>query len=132
MSNAYSWYQTLIKPGWAPPSYLFSPVWTILYILIAISYGTVFWKIYKRKLPATISLPFILNLIFNLMFTPIQFGFRNNYLAAVDIILVLITLVWIFVLMYDKIKWIALMQLPYLFWVAFATILQLTVTYLNR
>lgn len=131
MDNTYSWYQTLIKPSWAPPSWLFGPVWTILYVLIAISFGTVFIKVYQKKLKPKIALPFLFNLVFNFSFTPIQFGLKNNFLAAADIIAVLVTLIWSITIIYKKENWIAYMQIPYLLWVAFATILQLTITYLN-
>lgn len=127
----YNWYQTLIKPTWAPPSWLFGPVWTVLYLLIGISFGTVFYRVYRKKLQPRFALPFVLNLIFNFAFTPLQFGLQNNLLAALDIVLVLVTLVWSLKIIYQKIRWIALINLPYLAWVSFATILQLTITYLN-
>lgn len=129
--DTYIWYSQLIKPSWAPPAWLFGPVWTVLYILIAISFGTVFYRIYKKKLPTKFAWPFVLNLVFNLAFTPIQFGLRNNFLAAIDVVLVLITLVWATKMIYKKIRWVAYLQIPYLLWVSFATLLQLTVTYLN-
>jgi len=91
--QTYNWYSQLVKPSWAPPAYLFGPVWTFFYILIALSFGWVFYKIIAKKLPLKTALPFILNLIFNFAFTPIQFGFKNNLLAAGDILLVLATLV---------------------------------------
>lgn len=78
-----------------------------------------------------IALPFMLNLLFNFSFTPIQFGLKNNLLAAVDILFVLITLIWAIVAIYPHARWIAYAQIPYLLWVSFATVLQLTVTYLN-
>ena len=130
--STYLWYQTLIKPSWAPPSWLFGPVWTVLYVLIAFSFGTIFYRIYRKKLKPRLALPFILNLIFNFAFTPIQFGLQNNLLAALDILLVLTTLIWALRIIYKKIRWVTLVNLPYLAWVSFATILQLTVTYLNR
>jgi len=132
MSPAYSWYQTLVKPSWAPPSWLFGPVWTFLYVLIAISFGSVFWLAFNKKIALLVALPFILNLIFNLAFTPIQFGLKNNYLAALDILLVLGTLIWAMVAIYPFARWITYIQIPYLLWVCFATVLQLTVTFLNR
>lgn len=132
MNKTYNWYQTLAKPSWAPPSWLFGPVWTVLYILIAISFGKVFIMAVQKQIPIIIVLPFILNLIFNFAFTPIQFGLKNNYLAAFDILLVLITLIWAMASIYPHSKWITYIQIPYLLWVTFATILQLTVTYLNR
>ncbi len=130
--NTYNWYQTLKKPSWAPPSSLFGPVWTILYIIIAVSFGTVFYKAATKELPYIVALPFILNLIFNAAFTPLQFGLKNNLLAAIDILLVLITLVWALIAIYPHSRWIALVNIPYLAWVTFATVLQLTITFINR
>ena len=132
MKNAYNWYSQLIKPSWAPPSWVFGPVWTVLYVLIFISFGAVFYKVFNKELPLIILLPFALNLLFNFIFTPIQFGLQNNYLAAVDIVLVLGTLIWSMVVIYPHFKWIALMNVPYLIWVCIATTLQFTVTYLNK
>jgi translocator protein len=127
-----NWYQQIIKPSWAPPSWLFGPVWTFLYVLIAISFGKVFIMAWQRNIPAMVALPFILNLIFNFSFTPIQFGLKNNYLAALDILLVLATLIWAMLAIFPHARWITYIQIPYLLWVIFATVLQLTVTYLNR
>lgn len=131
MNQTYNWYQSLQKPAWAPPSWLFGPVWTFLYIIIAISFGSLFIRVFKRQVPLLVALPFVLNLIFNLAFTPIQFGLRNNLLAAVDILLVVGTLIWAFVAVYPYQKWIVFVNLPYLLWGLFATILQLSITYLN-
>ncbi len=132
MNNAYNWYSTLIRPTWSPPSWLFGPVWSVLYLLIALSFGTVFYKAFTGKLPWLVVLPFILNLVFNFAFTPLQFGLKNNLFAAIDILLVLTTLVWAMVVIYPYIKWITYIQVPYLIWVSFATVLQLTITYLNK
>ena len=131
MSQNYTWYSQLKKPTWAPPAWLFGPVWTALYILMAISFGTVFYQTFIGKLSFFIVLPFILNLIFNFIFTPIQFGLKNNYLAALDILLVLATLIWLLIVIYPFLPWVAWLNIPYLLWVSFATVLQLTVTYLN-
>lgn len=130
----YQSYTDLLKPAWAPPSYLFGPVWTILYTIIIVTFGYIFYLYFKKKKGvkfATI-LPFILNIIFNVLFTPIQFGLKNNLLGSVDVLLVWITLVWAMLSIYKKEKRIALWNIPYLAWVTFASILQLTVTYLNR
>ena len=132
MNPTYSWYQSLIKPSWAPPSYLFGPVWTLLYLLIVISFGKVFLMAGNKTIPLLVALPFALNIIFNLLFTPIQFGLQNNLLAAADILLVLGTLIWAMVMIYPYAPWITYIQIPYVLWVSFATVLQLTITYLNR
>lgn len=130
--NTYNWYSQLIKPSWAPPSWVFGPVWSVLYVVIAVSFGTVFYRVFTGKIPFIVALPFALNLIFNFAFTPLQFGLKNNLLAAIDILLVLGTLIWAIVAIYPHIRWVAYAQVPYLLWVSFATILQLTITYLNR
>jgi len=132
MNKTYNWYSQLLKPTWAPPSYLFGPVWSFLYILIIASFGPVFYKAFTKQIPWIVALPFALNIIFNLAFTPLQFGLKNNLLAAIDVLLVLGTLIWAIYAIYPHVKWIAYIQTPYLLWVTFATILQLTITYLNR
>lgn len=131
MNNSYNWYSTLIKPTWAPPSWLFGPVWTVLYVIIVISFGTVFYKVFTKQIPWIVALPFALNLLFNAAFTPLQFGLQNNLLAAIDILLVLGTLVWAMIAIWPHTRWVAYANIPYLAWVSFATILQLSITYLN-
>jgi len=141
MSN-FEWYQALLKPAWAPPAWLFGPVWTFLYIIIAVSFGYAGVLFSRGRISFWVFLPFILNLIFNLAFTPIQFSLKNNFLAASDVLLVLGTLVWAMVAIWlvspelgseggPHARWIALVNVPYLLWVCFATVLQLTVTWLN-
>jgi benzodiazapine receptor len=129
--NAYNWYRKLIKPSWSPPSWLFGPVWTFLYVLIAISFGKVFLMVWQERIIFVVALPFIFNLIFNFAFTPLQFGLKNNLLAAADILLVLVTLLWAMVVIYPYAHWITYVQIPYLLWVSFATVLQITITKLN-
>ncbi len=134
MDTNYTWYSQLIKPSWSPPSWLFGPVWTVLYIIIAISFGTIFYYAYTGKISWYIALPFALNLLFNFIFTPIQFGLQNNILAAIDILLVLGTLIWALLMVWFRapdLHWVAYVNIPYLLWVLFATSLQLTITYLN-
>jgi len=133
--NTYNWYSQLIRPDWAPPSWIFGPVWTVLYLIIAITFGWVFYKIATGKLTRGVAVPFALNLIFNFTFTPLQFGLQNNLLAAIDILLVLGTLVWALLALWKKapnLRWAVYANIPYLLWVSFATVLQLTITYLNR
>lgn len=130
-----SWYSQLTKPAWAPPSWVFGPVWTALYAVIAASFGTVFYRAFTGQLPWLVALPFALNLVFNFAFTPIQFGLQNNLLAAADILLVVATLVWALYAVWHaapELRWVVYANIPYLLWGVFATCLQLMVTYLNR
>lgn len=84
------------------------------------------------KIPFIVLLPFVLNLVFNFAFSPIQFGLQNNVFAAVDILLLLSTLVWAMIAIWPYAPWVTFMNVPYLGWVLFATALQLTVTVMNR
>jgi tryptophan-rich sensory protein len=129
--QTYTWYQQLIKPSWAPPASIFGPVWTVLYIGIAITFGTVFFMAAQKKISWMVTVPFALNLLFNFAYTPLQFGLQNNVLAAIDIILVLVTLIWAMRSIAPHARWITYAQIPYLLWVSFATCLQLTITYIN-
>ncbi|MFH0874293.1 MAG: TspO/MBR family protein [Candidatus Komeilibacteria bacterium] len=132
--NTENWYSQLIKPSWAPPNWLFGPVWTALYAIIAISFGTVFYKTFTGKIPWIVALPFALNLVFNFAFTPVQFGLKNNLLAALDILLVFSTLIWALIALWhasSDLRWVVYANIPYLLWVSIATVLQLTITYLN-
>lgn len=121
----------LIKPFWAPPSWLFGPVWTVLYAIIAVSFGYVFGGAYRKRIPVSVALPFALNLFFNFLFTPLQFRLMNNVLASIDIVLVLGTLIWALIVIRKRVPWVMWVNLPYLAWVSFATVLQLTITVLN-
>jgi len=125
------WYLQLQKPTWAPPSWIFGPVWTVLYILIAVSYFHVGQLFFKKEIPFVVLLPFLLNIVFNLAFTPIQFGLKNIPLATIDIILVLATLVWALIAIFPYARWVTYINIPYLLWVSFATYLQITILRLN-
>lgn len=127
----YTNYADYIKPTWAPPAWLFGPVWTFLYIIIAISFGYVFYLYFNKKIKFNIVLPFILNLIFNFLFTPVQFGLHSYVLGGIDVILVLITLIWALKKIYKINKKVFYWNMFYLAWVSFATTLDLSIIYLN-
>ncbi len=130
--RTYGQYRSYKKPAWAPPAWIFGPVWTVLYILIAISFGYVGYLWIVGRVSTSIALPFILNLVFNFLFTTIQFKWHNFTLAALDVILVWLTLVWAIAVILPVVPWVAYINVPYLVWVTFATVLQLTVTVMNR
>lgn len=130
MDNS-SWYEKLNKPSWSPPSWVFGPVWSLLYLGIILSFGAVFFGFFQGNVPLGVVLPFLLNLVFNLSFTPLQFGLKNNFLASLDILLVLVTLIWAMVVIFPYIQWVAYVNIPYLLWVGFATVLQIRITGLN-
>jgi len=130
--DTYVWYQQLKKPFFSPPAWIFGPVWSVLYVLIIVSFGFVFYKVLTRQWPVWVALPFLINIIANLIFTYLQFGLKNNVLALLDIIVVLTTILWAMRIVPTSASWVAWIQVPYLLWVSFATILQATITWMNR
>ncbi len=125
------YYQKTKRPSWAPPSWLFGPVWSVLYILIFISFGSVFNKWLKGDIGFIVVLPFILNILFNILFTPIQWKLKSNLLASIDIFFMLLTLIWAMISISPYYSWISYIQIPYLLWISFAFVLQSTITVLN-
>jgi tryptophan-rich sensory protein len=126
-----TWYNGLAKPSWTPAPATIGLIWQILYPIIFISFGFVFVQALRRKIGWIIALPFAINLIANLIFTPIQFGLRNLPLAALDILLVWSTIIWCIVAIWPRHRWVSLAQIPYLVWVSLATVLQLSITWSN-
>lgn len=131
MDEGYVRYAEYVKPWFSPPPWIFGPVWSVLYILIAISFGWVFMKVWQGQIPRIVALPFVINLLANFSFTPVQFGFNNLPLASLVILVVFATILWSMWAIWPYAKWVAYLQVPYLVWVSFATVLQLTITYLN-
>ena len=124
-------YSRFVKPSWSPPAWLFGPVWLVLYAIIAIAFGRVGYMYGRGDITGNEAFPFVLNVVSNLTFTYIQFTLQNNLLASLDILIVWVTLVWAIWTIYDIEPWIAYALAPYLLWVSFATVLQLTITWLN-
>ena len=126
-----TWYNGLAKPNWTPAPSTIGLIWQILYPIIAVSFGFVFVQAFRSKIPRMVALPFGINLVANLIFTPIQFGMRNLPLAAVDILIVWVTIIWMAVAVWKHYRWVSLAQVPYFVWVSLATVLQLSITAMN-
>lgn len=124
VSSIATWYQTLNKPFFSPPNWIFGPVWTILYILMGISLYLV-WE--KKKVPAVFWIQLILNALWSIIF----FGMRNPTLALMDIVALWITIILTMKAFYKINKIAAYLLIPYLVWVSFATILNLIIVLLN-
>lgn len=125
------WYNGLAKPSWTPAPATIGLIWQIIYPIIFVTFGFVFAQTLRGKVPVGVALPFLINLIANLAFTPIQFGLRNLPLAAVDILIVWGTILWMIWAIRKYYPWVALAQIPYLIWVSIATVLQLSITFAN-
>jgi len=126
------WYDSLIKPSWTPAPGTIGLIWQILYPVILVSFGFVFYQAVRGKISAWLALPFAINLIANLIFTPIQFGMRNLDLAAIDILIVWATILWMIFAIWPHYRWVSFAQIPYFIWVSMATVLQLSITWNNR
>lgn len=131
MSPFLEWYLTLDKPYWTPAPQVIRTIWLILYPILFFSFGYIFFLFVRQRIPGWVALPFLLNLIANLAFMPIQAGLRNLWLASVDILLVWVSLVWAMIAVWPHVRWVALVQIPYFIWVSIATVLQLMITGMN-
>lgn len=125
VSSIPTWYATLNKPFFSPPNWIFGPVWTILYILMGYSLYLV-WV--KRVVPTVFWIQLFLNFIWSIIF----FGMQNPTLALLNII-VLWTAIFLTIKSFHRINKLAgQMLIPYLLWVTFASLLNLSIVLLNR
>ncbi|MEQ8189637.1 MAG: TspO/MBR family protein [Candidatus Eremiobacterota bacterium] len=130
VKSVSTWYLTIEKPLWNPPSWVFGPVWTILYILIALS-GWLVWMKGSEKPVRIVLFLYFIQIFLNAIWSPIFFGLHNPFLAFIDI-----CLLWIFIVIYMyfscKISLPAcILFIPYLAWVTFASILNFAIWRLN-
>ena len=125
-----TWYVTLNKPSFNPPNYLFGPVWTLLYILMGISLFIVLNKAKdaeKNKIYFAFSIQLILNFLWSFLF----FKFQQLGLALAEILLMWCSILFMIIVFYKTNKLAALINIPYLLWVSFATILTYSIYTLN-
>lgn len=125
------WYDSLAKPAWTPAPATISLIWMVLYPIILFSFGFVFVQAFRGKVGWKIAVPFAVNLVANLLFMPIFAGLRNVPLAAADILIVWVTILWCMFAVRPVYKWIAVAQVPYFVWVSIATVLQVSITAMN-
>ena len=116
------WYASLIRPSFAPPNWLFGPVWTILYILMGISFYLI-WKMEPGKDRNRGIIIFAVQLFFNFIWSFIFFYFKLIGLALADIIILWILIIVMLVLFYKLKPLAAYLNIPYLLWVSFASVL---------
>ena len=126
-----SWYSTLIKPAFNPPSWIFAPVWTLLYILMGISLYLVIMEGMKGRDVRIPLLIFAIQLILNILWSYAFFGLESTFFGLLVIILLWISIVATMILFYPVRKAAAWLLVPYILWVSFATILTYTIYSLN-
>lgn len=125
------WFATLNRPSFNPPSWIFGPVWTTLYILMGISLFLI-WKQDVSKERNQAIMVFLFQLLLNFGWSFIFFYFNMIGFALVEIILLWINIVIMLVLFYRIKPMAAYINIPYLLWVTFATILNASYYLLNR
>ncbi len=126
-SSVSTWYVELIKPSFNPPSWVFGPVWTTLYLLMGISLYLVWTTKFDRKAFTVFGIQLFLNALWSVLF----FGLRNPLLAFIEIILLWIAIIATIILFYRINKKAAYLLIPYILWVSFAAILNLSLYLLN-
>ncbi len=125
-----AWYERLAKPAWRPPNWLFAPVWTLLYVMIAVS-G---WLVWRTDGFAGAALPlavYALQLLLNAAWTPLFFGLHRPDLAFFEIVLMWVAIAATIVLFAAVNPVSAWLLAPYLVWVSFASALNFAIWRLN-
>jgi tryptophan-rich sensory protein len=129
LSSVNSWFITLNKPSWNPPSWLFGPVWTLLYVLMGIACYLIWRSDYPQK-KALLKLYFV-QLILNALWSPAFFGMQSPFLGLLVIIPLWIAIV-LCIIQFKKVSALASgLMVPYLLWVTFATALNTAIWILN-
>jgi benzodiazapine receptor len=130
-NNINNWYANLIKPSFNPPNYLFGPVWTLLYLLMGISFYLILNSSTKTKRASAIRL-FWIQLFLNFIWSFLFFQFHFLGLALIEIGLMWLSILLMITSFYTLNKTAALLQLPYLLWVSFASLLNASIWFLNN
>lgn len=125
------WYATLNQPSFNPPNWVFGPVWTTLYLLMGISFFLI-WKLEAGKKRNQAIVIFLVQLILNFAWSFFFFYFNMIWLALIDIILLWSTIVLMLARFYKLKPLTAYLNIPYLLWVTFATVLNAAYYFLNR
>ncbi|MCH7412977.1 tryptophan-rich sensory protein [Belliella sp. R4-6] len=124
-----TWYTIIEKPSFNPPSSVFGPTWTILYILMGVALFLI-WKSEHPMMKKAIAV-FGLQVFLNALWSPAFFGLESPLMG-----LIIIVPLWISILVCIKIffpiqKWASILMIPYFLWVSFATVLNASIWYLN-
>lgn len=132
IDSQMKWYNTIEKPFFTPPNWIFGPVWIVLYFLIALSIYYVYVKdkinIEKKKI---MYLLFILQLILNAIWTPLFFGINEVLYALLDIVALLIVIFGLSFMFYKDSKVSFWLFIPYVLWTIFAFFLNISIYILN-
>ena len=121
------WYSQIILPSFNPPSWVFGPVWTTLYILMSVA----IWRIWINYYDNKILNLYFLHLLFNMIWSIIFFGFHQIGLALLDLVIILIFIVLLMKIYYLKDKISFSLMVPYFLWSVYALVLNFNIFILN-
>lgn len=132
-SSVDTWFQTLKKPSFNPPDWLFAPVWTTLYVMMGIAGGLVWSRIEREKDTVKKALLFFaIQLALNVLWSFLFFGMRNPFIAFIEIILLWLMIYETYAKFAKIDKVAGYLFIPYLLWVSFATVLNASIWWLNK
>jgi translocator protein len=129
-SSVGSWYLTINKASFNPPGWIFAPVWTALYIMMGISFYFL-WKSGQSAVRTKSIYLYFAQLLLNVLWSLLFFGLKNPLAAFIDILLLLATILYSVFLFYKISRISSYLFIPYLLWVSFASVLNLSIVILN-
>lgn len=127
MAYKEPWYSELILPTFNPPSAVFAPVWTTLYIMMSVA----IWLVWKRSFNNRVMTIYFVHLFFNAIWSVLFFGYHNILLALIDLIIILGFIIWLMVIYFRENKISFYLMIPYLLWSSYAFVLNLTILVIN-
>lgn len=129
-TSVNGWYQTLNKPFWTPPDWVFGPVWTVLYFMMAVS-GWLVWRRSGIAKARGAWLLFATQLLLNALWSGIFFALRSPGWAFIEIVLLAVVIAATIAAFWRHSRWASYLLVPYLAWSSFATVLNLAIWRLN-
>ena len=121
------WYSEIILPSFNPPTWIFAPVWTTLYVLMSVS----IWRIWTNTFNSKLLKIYFIHIFFNSTWTVVFFGFHLIGLASLNLVIILIFIVILMSEYFSKDKISFYLMIPYLFWSGYALVLNISIFLLN-
>ena len=121
------WYSEIILPSFNPPSWVFAPVWTSLYILMSLAIWRIWIKFYDRKILSI----YFYHLLFNATWSVVFFGFHQIELALINLIMILLFIIVLMKIFFNKDRLSFFIMTPYILWVSYALVLNVAIVNLN-
>ncbi len=128
--NITSWYATLEKPLFSPPNWLFGPVWTLLYVLMGVSLY-LFWTSKSKGVKTNAFIAFGIQVVLNTLWSVVFFGFHSPIGGIIVIVLLLAAIAFTIRYFWHFSKTASYLLLPYILWVGFATVLNISIVAIN-